>query len=430
MTILIVHYHLRAGGVTRIVAAQVAALQNRGHRVVVASSGPRGDLDCEMINEPSLDYQRHGKVVARELFALCADLWIIHNPMLGKNAGYPELIEEAVRRGVRLLLQCHDFAEDGRPGNYALFHEIEHLYPLASHVHYALINRRDQRLLLEAGVPEKRCHYLPNAVVPPKRTLLEPKEPLVFYPVRGIRRKNLGELCLLAAHAPAGVKFAVALAPENRECRAIHDAWASFAKERNLPIEFDVARSNNFTDWLGRATHLVTTSVAEGFGLTFLEPAFLGLPLIGRNLPEITSDFPAYGSLYNSLPVSSDGLEEVFKSSLSRVWKTYGRPLDDEALVAAWKEMREQPDFGNLPEEEQGRIISRTPLPGLAAWLAEALAAIPTPVDLAPWTLEAYAERLEKMVLGTGDPGPVTWLDKDRVLDRFLKPDRFHFLRT
>ena len=36
---------------------------------------------------------------------------------------------------------------------------------------------------------------------------------------------------------------------------------------------------------------IVTTSVAEGFGLGFLEPWVFGKSLCGRNLPEITGDF-------------------------------------------------------------------------------------------------------------------------------------------
>ena len=42
---------------------------------------------------------------------------------------------------------------------------------------------------------------------------------------------------------------------------------------------------------MASAHRLVTTSVAEGFGLAFLEPWLFGKGLLGRNLPEITVDF-------------------------------------------------------------------------------------------------------------------------------------------
>jgi len=430
MTVLIVHYHLRAGGVTRIIHSQAEALKLLGHRVIVASSGPVGGIDAETILEPSLDYQSEGAVDPRQLFATRADCWIIHNPTLGKNTGFPELIERASAAGIRLLLQCHDFAEDGRPANYTLLNRSPKLYPAAPHIHYALINRRDQQLLKDAGIPGDRCRYLPNAVVPPHASAETPNNTLVFYPVRGIRRKNLGELCLLAAHAPAGVRFAVALAPENLDWMAIHDRWADFARDLNLPVEFNVVRNCDFPDWLARATHIVTTSVAEGFGLTFLEPAFLGKPLIGRNLPEITADFPSYGTLYERLPVPVGDWREDFTSSLSACWETYGQPLSESELCSAWEEFQSAPDFGNLPEALQMNIIRDHPLPYLEAWLLEALKIQATEIDLSPWSLENYASRLSGILNTIGSPGPVTWLPKEKVLGQFLKPSRFHFLRT
>lgn len=430
MTILIVHYHLRAGGVTRIIHSQVRALKSLGHHVIVASSGPIDDLDADTILEPTLDYQREGEVNSDRLFQTGADLWIIHNPTLGKNSGYPALIKEAALAGQKLLLQCHDFAEDGRPANYSLFRETPHLYPVARHIHYAFINRRDLNLLKRAGLPEDRCQYLPNAVVAPRVSDTAPDEALVFYPVRGIRRKNLGELCLLAAHAPPGVKFAVALAPENQDWKEVHDQWVDFASELALPIEFNVATGSSFPDWLARATHLVTTSVAEGFGLTFLEPAFLGKPLIGRNLPEITSDFPEYGTLYDSIPVPAQNLKEPFESALRECWETYGSPLSPSEIENAWDAFQQKVDFGNLPEFEQKRIIREVNLPDLGSWLAEALEAPARQIDLTPWSIESYAKTLSGIIAGIGEPGEVAWLDKRAVLDQFLEPSRFHFLRT
>jgi glycosyltransferase involved in cell wall biosynthesis len=430
MTVLIVHYHLRAGGVTRIIHAQAKALKLLGHRVIVASSGPVHEINAESILEPSLDYQATGNVNSEQLFAAQADCWIIHNPTLGKNVGFPGLIESASTAGVKILLQCHDFAEDGRPANYALLRNSPHLYPVAPHIHYALINRRDQQLLKDAGLPADQCRYLPNAITPPKVSAEKPNGTLVFYPVRGIRRKNLGELCLLAAHAPEGVKFAIALAPENLEWMAIHNQWAEFARDLNLPIEFNVVSDSDFPDWMARATHIVTTSVAEGFGLTFLEPAFLGKPLIGRNLPEITTDFPPYGTLYESLPVPVPHCRDHYTSSLSTCWETYGRPLAEEELASAWETFQASADFGNLPEESQMKIIRDHPLPYLRDWLENALEVKPAPIDLSRWSLEIYASRISKILDEIEDPGPVSWLAKEAVLEQFLRPSSFHYLRT
>jgi menaquinone-dependent protoporphyrinogen IX oxidase len=39
MNILIIHYHLRAGGVTRVIESQAKILREQGHEVQIASSG-------------------------------------------------------------------------------------------------------------------------------------------------------------------------------------------------------------------------------------------------------------------------------------------------------------------------------------------------------------------------------------------------------
>ena len=437
MTILIIHYHLRAGGVTRVIASQARVLEEMGHRVVIASSGPVEGWEFETLLVPELDYQKEGSIPIEPLFELKADFWIIHNPTLGLNSAYPDLIEKAAQSGTRILLQCHDFVEDGRPSNYQLMAGRERIYPTADHIHYAVINRRDFGILRAAGVPKQRCHYLPNAVNPPVIEESNASDTLVFYPVRGIRRKNLGEICLLAAHAPPGVRFAVALRAGPEEPAFIHDEWVRFAKELNLPVKFDVVGGDpsTFSTWLERASHLVTTSISEGFGLTFLDPAFFKKPLIGRDLPEITCDFVPYGTLYQSIPVSLDPLpwvEDWYHIQLAKTMEAYGRPMKKGALDQAWQNFSKdgEVDFGNLTEAYQRMLIREIRLPNLARWLANALEQPAQEVDTSPWTLETYAANLKKVAEAIGKPGPVEWIPRARLLDQFLLPERFHFLRT
>ena len=66
--------------------------------------------------------------------------------------------------GERLLLQIHDFAEDGRPDNFTVLRESSRPYPMADHVHYALLNSRDRQFLTRAGIPETQVHALPNPI--------------------------------------------------------------------------------------------------------------------------------------------------------------------------------------------------------------------------------------------------------------------------
>ena len=103
MRIALLHYHLRAGGVSRVIDSQKLILKNLGHTVTIPQ-----DL-------PQLDYLREPQGSVTDLLESLdrqigepVDLWIIHNPTLGKNALFPDLIETLARRGDRLLLQCHD----------------------------------------------------------------------------------------------------------------------------------------------------------------------------------------------------------------------------------------------------------------------------------------------------------------------------------
>ena len=74
------------------------------------------------------------------------------------------------------------------------------------------------------------------------------------------------------------------------------------------------AGDSAFPAWIHASPHFVTTSIAEGFGLTFLEAIVFGRPLLGRDLPEITTDFRSQGinlqSLYSGLLVPRRWIDE------------------------------------------------------------------------------------------------------------------------
>lgn len=483
MTIAIVHYHLHRGGVTRVVEAQCAALKAAGIDHLVLSGSPYGGTaSLPVLVVPELDYQRDAEGMdgptlattlqaqAREALGTTPDLWHLHNPTLGKNVRFPTMIESLLASDQRLLFHFHDFAEDGRPRNYELLQGVAQLYPLAPQAHYAFINSRDRGLLLDAGLPEERCHLLPNAITPPlvpDRPSGRPNQRLVLYPVRGIRRKNLGEFCLLAALAPAETQFALTLAPANPEWRAIYEDWIEFAETLGLPTLFGVVdtlaptpgAAPDFESWLQEATHLMTCSVAEGFGLAFLEPIALNKPLLGRALPEITQDFTTQGlklgSLYENLLVPFDwidqetlqrDLEEQLRSNYYR----YSRSVDEEILDRAWDALLlgDYADFGNLPEATQRDLIERSlhspdevmvgiggECQALQDWLEEALAnssSESTREDLQPYSLARYGTNLRRAydTLLEQAAAPPQWLPPGEVLEQFLEPERFHFLRT
>lgn len=81
-------------------------------------------------------------------------LFHFHNHSLGKNASLTHSVSSIAESGFHCLLQIHDFAEDFRPDNYqhllkfANRHHFEidrFLYPIAGHIHYAVLNSRDYK---------------------------------------------------------------------------------------------------------------------------------------------------------------------------------------------------------------------------------------------------------------------------------------------
>ncbi|MFC7336605.1 hypothetical protein ACFQY0_05415 [Haloferula chungangensis] len=484
--VAIVHYHLRRGGVTRVIETASACLTKAGiPHVILCGSPPdkKGKLPIKVVEDLGYDDERSGntsgikivhalRAAVRESFGSGKVIWHLHNHSIGKNRALPDAAGILAESGDAMILQYHDFAEDGRPGAYPKLADSESLYPFAPQIIHTFINSRDRQFLINAGLPASHGFLHPNAITPPAKVKVLPRRPdhpLVLYPVRGIRRKNLGELFLLAALAPKGTRFAVSLKPDNKRWIPVHDEWTAFASDTELPVMLDAVgrvspapgAPKTFASWVRHATHFISTAVAEGFGLGFLEPATIGKPLFGRNLPMVTDDFAAEGihpgRLYDRLlvPESWVGLETLRQSlirSMRATLESYGHPMSNQHLESSFVAMRHHGylDFGNLPEDLQRQVIHRLLVGNeddqilaqsgdstqcLVEWLAESLAITQPGVrsdQLGPYSTKAYAERLKELYARASGATPETpgHLLKHKVLGEFLKPGSFHFLRT
>lgn len=351
MHLAILHYHLNRGGVTQVIRKQLRALSANEfrslQRIAILYGGrreawsdaivwPGRPLDVQLIPVDSLEYDavrqipkanpgtlaRHLDAALRRL-GMAPDETILHahNHALGKNASLPGALVRLAEAGYRLLLQIHDFAEDFRPDNYRHLADMlqarspdvlaERLYPQAPHIHYAVLNGRDRGILHDVFPDAARVHWLPNPIEGPgrlphqgasrqkivQRLGVSEHLPLVIYPVRGIRRKNVGEMLLWSAVLKDEASFAVTLRPINRVERVGFDPWVVLAERLGLPCRFGTgeAAGLQYLDNLAASDILLTTSVAEGFGMVFLEASLSGRPLVGRDLPDITADFRRQG---------------------------------------------------------------------------------------------------------------------------------------
>ncbi len=494
--IAILHYHLQKGGVTSVIQNALKAV---GHKASFDLCSGTNHLStqknvlldegfCKRIIElPSLGYalesstpdaapDNASSLVDKLLSSLSSggnnqpDIFHIHNHSLGKNPGFSEMVYHLANRNDRLLLQIHDFAEDGRPGNYAFLRKhigggkpdliTKMLYPQASHVHYAVLNGRDHDFLFKSGIHPQRLHYLPNPVAAPTEGESQKIDKLNYdrllvYPTRAIRRKNIGELLLWAAMSQPGDLFAITLAPQNPKALPIYQRWISFAKRLNLPVEFDICARLDipFTSLMYSADALITTSIAEGFGLAFLEPWLYNRPLIGRNLPSITQDFSLQGidlsHLYNALRVPIEWIgEKTLRQKISVAaelyFSQYNRPLPHDFVERVMQSMitGRRVEFGRLDEELQEIVIqtvhesptARTEVdpPQLNTGFSESIIKKNSNIIQEKFSLEKYGNRLWDIYLtiANSEPCPLESFNIDRLLDCFMQPSRFNLLRT
>lgn len=482
-SVAIVHYHLHRGGVTRVIHTASHCLTELGIPHVILSGEPDESgarLPVKIIE--GLRYHTdpggpEARELVKEMQAAAAEalgpdpiVWHFHNHSLGRNTVIADVVAHLAEAGEAMVLQFHDLAEDGRPINYPIIADAELLYPHSPRIKQAFLNSRDRRHFLAAGLPAAHSVLLPNAITPPaavKPLEKKPDSALVLYPVRAIRRKNLGELFLLAALSPKGTRYAVSLAPDAERWMAVYEEWRAFATDTALPVLLDVVgrispspkSPRTYASWLRHATHCITTSVAEGFGLGFLEPITLGKPLLGRNLPAVTNDFAEAGivpgRLYDRLlvPVEWVGRETLRQRlirSMRATLESYDQPMSNEHLERSFAAMLHDDhlDFGNLPEDLQRQVIHRL-LAGdgldnvqveiraerqpARTWLRRTLKLTePTakPGDLLPYSTDAYGSRLKKLYaeLINAKPASPEEVPKHKILAGYLKPGSFHFL--
>jgi hypothetical protein len=299
------------------------------------------------------------------------------------------------------LLQIHDFAEDNRPENCRrLISAIgaedratldRYLYPVASQIRFCTLTQSDAEVLIELGVPSGQVNCLPNCVMSPAGSSHDGLDPTgntesdsllrvcrtfglpadvrwCVYPVRGIRRKNVGELLLMSQLADVHQLFGLTLSPVTPAERRCYERWRQVGRDLGLRVVFDSGQHPDvsYIDNLLAADFVISTSVAEGFGMAFLEPWLLGREVIARRIRGVTDDFEANGlqlsKFYDSIPIPGDAAwvsrcRRQFAHAAERTWESIPEqfrptsgidlPCDDEI------------DFAQLVPAEQISVLKR-----------------------------------------------------------------------
>ena len=481
MNIAIIHYHLRSGGVSSVLRSQADALRRHApwHRVVVLSGSEAAEafpapiklvrnLDYALVATGSAAPSAEGLAAAMEhaldeAFPDGCDVLHVHNPLIRKNAVFLGALGLLKSRGRHLLVQVHDLAEDFRPDVF------DAAVPYPENCSYAAINSRDRSHLIASGLGDSHVHLLPNPVGLPERFDVRAGwseesrrgRTIALYPVRAIRRKNLGEALLLSRFLPEGAELAVTLPPTSERDLPGYRSWKSMASRLAPRLRFEAGLHASLGELYEKAFCVVTTSVKEGFGFSFLDPIARGIPVVGREIPYVVGDFRAHGirlpNLYHEIRLPRLALPEAelrtavarridsFRKAYATAWTDGGSPAGptlDEVLARLEARFEaEYLDFGSLDESLQQAVLRRLDvdaaleadlralnpfldalfIPGLpeseAAEGREALARF--------YSAEAYARSLDGAYTDAMSDGAKGRIDRRALLERCLVAPSF-----
>jgi len=464
MKIAFIHYHLKPGGVTTVLRQQVEAILDEYDALVLASSTPESSFPCDIVNIPGLGYDRpeqnrlRPEDVAASIIKAINTKWKtgcdvvhVHNPTLAKNRNFLKILKSLQNRKTKLFLQIHDFAEDGRPLSY--FSDDEYV----ADCHYGVINSRDYNILLKAGLKKEGLHKIFNTIKPLNfnPTGVTSKE-CVLYPIRAIRRKNIGEAIFLSLFFRNNETLAITLPPNSPADIKSYAGWKTFVKEKNLNVVFEAGVTHEFSELVMSSKFIITTSITEGFGFSFLEPWTAKKILWGRKLPDICHDFEKnkiqLDHLYTKLDVpvewiGKERLYEKWKSCILKKSATFNLNMDEKTISTSFAKVTRNDfiDFGLLDEAFQKTIISRvladrTDRDGLIylnPYLSnpgdvsnkEALIQNNMKAVLLNYNKTVYKEKLMKIYSKVVNSSVRHSIDKKILISRFYKPETFSLLK-
>ena len=360
-TILIqVHYHLRNGGVRRVMEELSNSFLNlipSGQSIfcVGGKNSNQNNSNAQIYHYAQLDYCDN--IIEDELKAQSAKiheflLTIINKSMLsgpvlvlGQNINlsknlalslaFSQLVEECKSSDqVRFSIMVHDLAEENRPDRMTVIRAAETaglparkmLWP---NCHYISVNKRNLRILELAGYS---ASYLPNRISFDPKTCNIDKNALmralhkvassdkisiqndggiIFYPVRVIERKNLPEAILVFTILTKNILL-VGSCGHGDSDRSSFVRLKKLVSRLKLPVIFEADRISSicnagFSSLYLICDHAISTAKSEGFGYGIYEPYLYGKKLAGRLPHGLEEDgIIDLSNLYHSLPIPDD----------------------------------------------------------------------------------------------------------------------------
>jgi len=398
MRIVIVHYHLRPGGIRRVIETALPHLLRAASSpvtgIVLATGEPPDETWHRLIEkliapvplrlfvEPAFGYvseQRCSPPALRTRIAAALDallgsnndsnslVWA-HNLGIGRNLLLArELSHRCAERNIPLAAHHHDWWFDNRwkrwpemrRCGFPRFDQVARIVLADTpNARQFLINRFDARPIERHF--GSRAAWLPNLTDPPvvpsrarrievrawlNRKLNDHDAPVWLLPCRLLRRKNVAEALLLARWLRPEAWLLTTGAVSSADERAYANKLATAARHHHWRLRLgvltgDESRKPSVPELLAACECVLLTSIQEGFGLSYLEAAATGRPLIARALPNVAPDLAKFGfkfpQTYNEIlvrPALLDWPAEVKRQEkLFRAWRN-GLPLASHRLV-------------------------------------------------------------------------------------------------
>jgi len=375
--IYIFHYHLNNGGITTIIKESIKLLKKSYEIYVVSSTKCSENLDCEIIYTPLLGYKSNFSLeefknqeqeIIKFIYSIISskdDILIFHNFHLGKNIAFTSAILNLVSSiNNKIILYIHDFPEDGRKYNYKIikkmmgYRKSTNIYPNLENVFYVSINKRDFNLLNNLGLnvsfiqnPISNIYsetivkrdfksYLKEIKIN-ENLLFDFDKPVVLYPVRSIRRKNILEAIFLSKLI--GFNLIVTLPGISEGEIKYSNLISSFNGKIEGIFNLGKKYSNLLKNSYPNVDYVISTSVKEGSGLAFYESVLNNKAFIYRELEGVLDKSE---SSYNLLRVKLE------IKDIKIIKELYNFDIIDENYI----------DFSFLPVNLQLKYIEKLDL--------------------------------------------------------------------
>ncbi len=289
-----------------------------------------------------------------------------HNLNLFKNAYLTtaiKILAEKYPKNIIVLMQVHDFAEENRKEQLNLLLNCTGkksqkiagrlAFTQAKNIFYLTINSRDKKILEKTGIPKQKVFVFPNAINTKLQNPLKNKQLLerineyakknsyffsmkrknIVYPVRMMRRKNIAEAILILKVLNSlknNFQLLITLNANSPKDIEYSEKIKKFVKQERLPVvigfgqEFigEKRKIKNkkietfiLSDLFYHSNTIITTSIMEGFGFTFIIGWSGGKEVVGRRINFLMKDFEnndlKFPGFYNNLLIEGKEFSKI-----------------------------------------------------------------------------------------------------------------------